>query len=78
MAMYLLYRHFKHLKLKRVYERIADMVNEFSALFFRPKTGSPLSPDNVRKRIQWVKKQKDIEDYVDSYESVQPIKGYNE
>jgi hypothetical protein len=33
--------------------------------------------DNVRKRIQWVKKKKDIEDYVDGYERVQPIKGYN-
>lgn len=78
MAMYLVYRHFKHLKLKRIYERIADMVNEFSALFSRNGSGSALSPDNVRKRIQWVKKQKDIENYVCDYENVQPIKGYNE
>lgn len=78
MAMYLIYRHFKHLKLRGMYEHVADMVNEFSALFFRSGSGSPLSPDNVRKRIQWAKKQKDIDEYVDSYERIQPIKGYNE
>lgn len=60
LAMYLLYRHFKLIKLKRINESIADIVNEFSSKSYRPITGAQLSPENVRKRIQWLKKQKDI------------------
>lgn len=56
LGMYILYRYFKRLgfKVKDTEQAIADMVNGFSFISFRE--GGRLSPDNVRKRIQWLKR----------------------
>jgi hypothetical protein len=61
LAMYLLYRHFKQLKMRNIYTHIADMVNAYSFCNFRSGTGAPLLADHVRKRVQWVKKNGDIQ-----------------
>lgn len=66
--MYILYRYFKGLKLRGIYEKIADLVNGASFHFFKAGTGMSLEPDNVRKRIQWAKKQEAICEYVMRYE----------
>lgn len=55
LAMYLLYRYLKRLGFKGIYEAISALVNGFSFDLFRK--GGALSPDNVRKRVQWFKKQ---------------------
>lgn len=60
MAMYLLYRYFNHLGLKAVYVSIASLVNIFSFQFYCDGKGASLSPENVRKRIQVVKKKKEL------------------
>jgi len=69
MAMYLLYRYFKGIKLKGIYQTIATLCNEASTLFFCNKgTGAPLTPETVRKRIQWTKARKHIVEYVEGFE----------
>lgn len=68
MAMYLLYRYFKSIKLKRIYQTIATLCNEASTLFFCKGTGSPLTPETVRKRIQWTKTREHIVEYVEGFE----------
>lgn len=60
MAMYLLYRYFNRLGLKGVYVSIASLVNIFSLHFYCDGKGASLSPENVRKRIQVVKKKKEL------------------
>lgn len=60
MAMYLLYRYFNRLGLKAVYVSIASLVNIFSFQFYCDGKGASLSPENVRKRIQEVKKKKEL------------------
>ena len=63
LAMYLLYRYFNCLGLKAVYKSIAVLVNSFSLLFYcdgKGASGASLSPENVRKRIQLVKKKKEL------------------
>lgn len=60
LSMYLLYRYFKRLGLRDIYSSIALPVNQFTHLFFRKGVGAPLSPDNIRKRVQWVKKQTEL------------------
>lgn len=58
LAMYLLYRYLKRLEFKGIYEAIADLVNGFSFDLFRK--GGEVSPENVRKRVQWYKKKGDL------------------
>lgn len=60
MAMYLLYRYFNRLCLKAVYVSIASLVNIFSFQFYCDGKGASLSPENVRKRIQVVKKKQEL------------------
>jgi hypothetical protein len=68
MAMYLLYRYFKGIKLKEIYQTIATLCTEVSTLFFCKGIGSPLTPETVRKRIQWTKTRKHIVEYVEGFE----------
>ncbi len=67
-AMCLLYRYFKGIKLKGIYQTIATLCNEVSTLFFCKGTGVPLTPETVRKRIQWTKTQKQLVEYVEGFE----------
>jgi len=55
LSMYLIYRYLKRLGFKGMYQAVAYLVNGFSFYLFRE--GGELSPENVRKRIQWFKKQ---------------------
>lgn len=70
LAMYLLYRYFKNLGVKRIYSVITDLVNGFSTQFFQPITGAPLIPETVRKRIQWTKDQKHLVEYAERFEEM--------
>lgn len=56
LAMYMIYRYLKRLGFKGIYEAIAGLVNGFSFELFRKGKGAELSPENVRKRVQWYKK----------------------
>lgn len=60
LAMYLLYRYLKRLGFKGIYEAIAALVNGFSFDLFRK--GGEVSPENVRKRVQWYKKNELLAD----------------
>lgn len=67
-AIFLFDRYFQRIGLKRKHEAIAAFCNDFSGLFFKVGSGAPLSPDNVRKRIQWVKKRKSLVEYAEKFE----------
>ena len=67
-SMYLLYKYFKQLGIKNIYEKIATLVGEFSSFLFKNKRGVFLEPDMVRKRIQWVKKRKEVLNYAQEVE----------
>lgn len=56
LSMFIIYRYLNRLGFKGVYQAIADLTNGFSFHLFRG--GGRLSPENVRKRIQWYKKKK--------------------
>lgn len=66
-AMYLLYRYFKRIKLRGIHQAAATLCNEFSSLFFRPGIGAPLIPENVRKRIQWTGTQRHLVEYAERF-----------
>ena len=67
-AMYLLYLYFRKIGIKGIYEKIAMLVNNFSTRFFCPPQGAPLNPENVRKRIQWVKKKDFLVEFATGYQ----------
>ncbi len=66
-AMYLLYTYFQEIGLKGIYRKIAALVNSYSVRFFCSPEGAPLSPENVRKRIQWVKKKEFLVKFAKEY-----------
>ncbi len=66
-AMYLLYRYFRALGITNVYEKIAVLTNNYSRKFFRPPMGAALSNENVRKRIQWLKKRPDLLSFAEAF-----------
>lgn len=67
-AIFLLDRYFQRIGLRRKHEAIAAFCNDFSKLFFCKGTGFQLSSENVRKRIQWVKKRKSLVEYAEKFE----------
>lgn len=67
-AIFLFDRYFQRIGLKRKHETIAAFCNDFSKLFFCKGTGFQLSSENVRKRIQWVKKRKSLVEYAEKFE----------
>lgn len=67
-AMYLLYRYFKRLKIKNFYDLIAILCNNYSVLFYKSPYGAPLSAEMVRKRIQWVKKRNKFVEWAKGFE----------
>ncbi|MEW5949007.1 MAG: hypothetical protein AB1711_06305 [Thermodesulfobacteriota bacterium] len=76
LAMYLLYRYFQRLGIRPIYESIASLVNEFSLWrFCNEAGGAPLTPENVRKRVQWVRKRKTLVAYAMEWEKEMLEKG---
>ncbi len=67
--MYLLYRYFKSLKIKNIYNLIALLCNNYSISFYRPPHGAPLTAETVRKRIQWVKKRRRLVEWAEGFET---------
>ena len=60
LAMYLLYIYLKEIGFRGIYEAIASLCNAFSKRFFCKGTGAPLTGETVRKRVQWVKSNKNL------------------
>lgn len=63
MVMYLLYEYFKFLDLKKVHPYIATLVNEYAPEVFVGEKDMERLRQNVRRRIQWARKRKEVMDY---------------